>query len=225
MKTVAVIISGAPAGENLREVDIEPGTSAGDVLRALNLTGYILSREGSAQAFAAEEDIYGAVEQGGKVRCTPIAEVGAGFWDWLVGAFAPPAQQSPATQPPPQSHRAVVRTANLCVPKSGDRLRVNRDRRALWEIRGWTRIGNRLRGAFRTPTGSFVGEIFLKGKQPEFYIQNPPQALLSGGHSACFRSRGNGRYFIHFGIGNPDVDSGLVAVEKLISAALRGGRR
>lgn len=76
MKTAAIIISGLPAGDNLRELEIQAGTNAGDVLRALNLNGYLLSREGSAQAFAAEEDLYGAISDGDKLRATPVAEVG-----------------------------------------------------------------------------------------------------------------------------------------------------
>lgn len=78
MKSAAVVISGAPEGDNIRDVEIQPGTTAGDLLRALNLSGYLLSREGSGQHFAEPEDIYSAIESSGftKFRATPQAEVG-----------------------------------------------------------------------------------------------------------------------------------------------------
>lgn len=78
MKTLAVIISGAPSGDNVREVELERGTTAGDVLRALGLRNYLLSREGSGsgQNFAETEEIYDAVSDGAKLRAVPTAEVG-----------------------------------------------------------------------------------------------------------------------------------------------------
>lgn len=76
MKSLAIVISGAPADRNFREIEIQPGTTAGDVLRAVGLTGYLLSREGSGQHYAAEEELYPVVESGMKLRATPQAEVG-----------------------------------------------------------------------------------------------------------------------------------------------------
>lgn len=76
MKTISVIISGLPQGENIRELEIQPGTSACDLTRALNLEGYLISKENSSQKFANEEESYPVVEDGAKLRATPIAEVG-----------------------------------------------------------------------------------------------------------------------------------------------------
>jgi hypothetical protein len=76
MKRLAIIVSGAPPEQQLREVSVEPGVVAADVLRGLNLAGYLLSKEGSAQFFAAEEPIYDAVNDGDKLRATPSAQVG-----------------------------------------------------------------------------------------------------------------------------------------------------
>jgi hypothetical protein len=75
MKNVSVIVSGAAAGD-VREVSLLPGITAADVLRNLRLDGYLLSVEGSVTAFAAEEQIYDRVPDGGKLRATPISEVG-----------------------------------------------------------------------------------------------------------------------------------------------------
>lgn len=77
-KNVAVLISGAPDGDNLKDVELPPGSTAGDVLQAIGLAdGYLLSREGSSQPFAAEETIYDSVPEGGKLRATPLSVVGA----------------------------------------------------------------------------------------------------------------------------------------------------
>lgn len=226
MKTAAVIISGAPSGDNLRELELQAGTSAGDVLRALNLNGYLLSKEGSAQAFAAEEDIYGALADGDKLRATPVAEVG-GFWESVLRFFSEaPATGKPAVKQRPAGNGVHVRSS--CGQHAGvsGRVSVERDRRSLWELRGWKRSGQRLLGAYRTPRGSYVGEVALVGNHhPQFYIVNPPAGLLKGVHGACFRARGNGKFFVHFGLSNPDVDAGIVAIEKLIAGALSGGRR
>ena len=75
MKNVSVIVSGAAAGD-VRELSLLPGITTADVLRNLNLGGYLLSLEGSSQAYAAEEQIYDRVPDGGKLRATPISEVG-----------------------------------------------------------------------------------------------------------------------------------------------------
>lgn len=75
MKNVSVIVSGAAAGD-IREVSLLPGITAADVLRNLRLDGYILSLEGSVHAFADLEQIFDLVPQGGKLRATPISEVG-----------------------------------------------------------------------------------------------------------------------------------------------------
>ena len=77
MKTAIVAISGLPPGENIREVEIAPGTMVRDCLKALGLDQHVLSREGEAMAFAAEEDLYAQIDDGCKLRCTPIAEVGS----------------------------------------------------------------------------------------------------------------------------------------------------
>jgi len=76
MKTVSVIVSGVASGENVQEATIEPGVTAGRLLEKLGLNEYVLSREGSGQAYAENEEIYGSVVEGGKLRATPLADVG-----------------------------------------------------------------------------------------------------------------------------------------------------
>ncbi|MHB8860948.1 MAG: hypothetical protein ACYC6N_00990 [Pirellulaceae bacterium] len=227
MKNLTVLISGAPDGHNLRDVEIEPGTSAGDVMRALDLREYLLSREGSAQAFAAEEPIYDQIQSGEKLRATPIAEVGSWILRFLRQSLGlssvkvrnrgvrsvvlpnVPSERPPALVAPPR--RISSRSA----------LRVERDQRPLWQLRGWRRAGQQLIGAYRTPRGSFVGEIDTsRNGRPQFFITKPPQSLLNGAHAACFRPRGRGTYFVHMAVDSPEIDAGIVAIEKLIAKAI-----
>lgn len=84
MKQIAVIISGA-SGDNVKDVTLPPGATAGDVLQAIGLgEDFLLSREGSSQVFSREEDVYDAVPEGGKLRATPLAVVGAGSRESLM---------------------------------------------------------------------------------------------------------------------------------------------
>lgn len=223
MKLATVVISALPPGKNTREVEIRPGSTAADVLRTLNLDGYLLSREGSAQSFAAEEVIYDAIRDGDKLRATPIAEVGAGFWQAVLELFGVSDEPSKALvrTRPPRIDDGTTATSKL---RNG-RPVVEPDSRPLWQLRGWRAQGEKLVGAFRTPRGSYAGEISLANRhRPEFFIVNPPPTLLTGSHAACFRSRGGGRYFVHFGVAHPEPDAGIAAIEKLIVASLKATR-
>ena len=63
-----------PAGEGF-DVTIEPGTTARDVLRKLNLDGYAPSRDGSTPCFKPEENLYPEVKDGEKLFATPEMKV------------------------------------------------------------------------------------------------------------------------------------------------------
>lgn len=76
MKTVALIISGR-GNNSVQEIELHPGITASDVLSAANLgDGFLLSVEGAGHQLAAQEQVYELVPQGGKLRATPISEVG-----------------------------------------------------------------------------------------------------------------------------------------------------
>lgn len=194
MKSLTVLISGAPQGDNLKDLEIESGTTAGDVLRALNLRGFLLSRAESAQAFSEEECIWHHVNEGDKLRATPIAEVGAIHWLLkILGLVSVDRKASRARQRKPRvdgTASAITRVrTSLPKPSSGSR-HVQRDRRPLWEMRGWRTDGSRLAGAYRTPRGSYCGEIELSNGRPEFYIRNPPAGLLKAPPQGLFSETG-----------------------------------
>jgi hypothetical protein len=101
-------------------------------------------------------------------------------------------------------------------------VRIPASRHPLWQDRHWVRDGNHFRGAFRTPLGSVAGEIILQDNTPSYYILNPPETLLKGGHGACFRPRGGGRYWVHFAVHTSgNIDAGILAVEALLVKAFR----
>lgn len=73
MKRLSVVVAGTG---QIRDVEIQPGTSAGDVLRQLNLNDYLLSKGPNEPFFAAAETIYDKVKDGEKVFASTKAEVG-----------------------------------------------------------------------------------------------------------------------------------------------------
>ena len=73
MKRLSVVVAGTG---QIRDIEIEPGTSAGDILNQLNLSGYLLSRGPDDPFFANAESVYDKVGDGEKVFASTKAEVG-----------------------------------------------------------------------------------------------------------------------------------------------------
>ncbi len=73
MKKLSVVVAGTG---QIRDVEIQAGTSAGDVLRQLNLNDYLLSKGPNEPFLAAAETIYDKVKDGEKVFASTKAEVG-----------------------------------------------------------------------------------------------------------------------------------------------------
>jgi hypothetical protein len=73
MKKLSVVIAGTG---QIRDVEIQSGTSAGDVLHQLNLSDYLLSKGPNEPFFASAESIYDKVNDGEKVFASTKAEVG-----------------------------------------------------------------------------------------------------------------------------------------------------
>jgi hypothetical protein len=73
MKNLSVVVAGSG---KIRDVRIEPGTTAGDVLHELDLPDYLLSKGPNEPFFAAAESIYDKVKDGEKIFASTKAEVG-----------------------------------------------------------------------------------------------------------------------------------------------------
>jgi hypothetical protein len=73
MKKLCVVVAGTG---QIRDVEIQPGTTAGDILNQLNLGDYLLSRGPNEPFFAASESIFDKVRDGEKIFASTKAEVG-----------------------------------------------------------------------------------------------------------------------------------------------------
>lgn len=95
-----------------------------------------------------------------------------------------------------------------------------------WEDSGWKRSDNSLLGYYRACGDGYKGlvELVDSDYEPyEFYIYEPPGALIHGRHSACFHRRGAShlnKYWIHFSNRPQDVDSGIIQIERDLTEAL-----
>ena len=73
MKKLSVVVAGTG---QIRDVEIQSGTTAGDVLDQLNLKDYLLSKGPNDPFFANAESIYDKVAEGEKIFASTKAEVG-----------------------------------------------------------------------------------------------------------------------------------------------------
>jgi hypothetical protein len=73
MKKLSVVVAGTG---QIRDVQIEPGTTAGDILNELSLRDYLLSKGPNEPFFANAESVYDKVTDGEKIFASTKAEVG-----------------------------------------------------------------------------------------------------------------------------------------------------
>jgi hypothetical protein len=73
MKRLSIVVAGTG---QIRDVEIKPGTTAGDVLAQLNLPDYLLSKGPNDPFFAATESIFDKVTDGEKLFASTKADVG-----------------------------------------------------------------------------------------------------------------------------------------------------
>ena len=76
MKKISVAITGTEGEGEMRDLEIESGTTAGDILSSLNLNEYDLLPEENGTPFARTEVVYGKVEDEDKLFAIPKADVG-----------------------------------------------------------------------------------------------------------------------------------------------------
>ncbi len=77
MKRLSVVVAGTG---QIRDIQIEPGTSVGDVLQQLTLREYLLSKGPNEPFFANADTLYDKVNDGEKVFASTKAEVGEAVW-------------------------------------------------------------------------------------------------------------------------------------------------
>jgi hypothetical protein len=74
MKKLSVVVAGTG---QIRDIEIQPGTTAGDVLNQLDLRDYLLSKGPNDPFFANADTVYDKVKDGEKIFASTKAEVGA----------------------------------------------------------------------------------------------------------------------------------------------------
>jgi hypothetical protein len=146
MKKICVSVVGSG---QLHEVNIEPGTTAGDILRGLKLSDYLLSRSPSADFFANAESVYDKIPEGQKLFASTKATVGGEIFDLLVNSFAQHFGSGPAA-------RAVTissGSARITHPTPIRRLPL-----PYWQEAGWSKNGNVYQGNYQTRYGAYQGD-------------------------------------------------------------------
>ena len=73
MKRLSVVVAGTG---QIRDIEIQSGTTAGDVLNQLGLKDYLLSKGPNDPFFAVAESVYDKVKDGEKIFASTKAEVG-----------------------------------------------------------------------------------------------------------------------------------------------------
>ncbi len=74
MKRLSVVVAGSG---QIRDIQIQPGTSVGDVLQQLNLGDYLLSKGPNEPFLAKADTLYDKVNDGEKIFASTKAEVGS----------------------------------------------------------------------------------------------------------------------------------------------------
>lgn len=77
-KHVAITVTGVggdPNSKQVRQVDIEPGSTPRDILSSLNLDGYVLSSR-MHSSFHEDENLYPLVESGEDLNASPRMDAG-----------------------------------------------------------------------------------------------------------------------------------------------------
>jgi hypothetical protein len=101
-------------------------------------------------------------------------------------------------------------------------IQVRRRELPYWRERGWTLKGNAYEGSYQTPYGAFLGFIEdCGGGYFRFFIFDPPQEVLQGSHSACFRNIKEGWYDVHMAERPQDASSGIMTIERLMVTTLK----
>ena len=200
MKRLSVAI---PGSGQIHDVEIEPGTTAGDVLTKLNLSDYLLSKGPNHDFFAKSESVYDKVNDGEKIFASTPAEVGG------------------LTQLNIRYNPTLTRLSRVGALDHGPVQHVERQKIPYWQEHGWAREGDVYQGNFSTSFGAFQGWIAQRPHQIDFFLLQPSSEILNSRHGACFQPRNDGWYLVHMRNRPRDVSSGIIAVERVIAEAYR----
>lgn len=97
------------------------------------------------------------------------------------------------------------------------RVQVDRAKLTYLEERGWTRHGEGYRGQYKTPRGTWWGEVKPDGPNLNFFVHDPPHQVLNGPHNACFNHIGDGWWWVHFYRESPNPSDGVMEIERVLA--------
>jgi hypothetical protein len=224
-KRIAVKIAGSER-EPL-DLTIKPGTTAADILTQLNLQGYLLTTGPNSSHFYGDDElVYPNVTDGDKLWATTPADVGSGSLG--EGRTLPLLHESLNKL----HNHSLLNTLKLKHRLLWQRLHalrrgtiIRRSPKTYLSQQGWRKAflhsGSEWQGYYRTRFGSFKGRV-VASNPPHFYLYKPPEALkLKHPHRACFSSQGNGWFSVHFRTVPRDIDSGAIAIERILTECMR----
>lgn len=208
MKSIAVLVAGSG---QLHDLQIQPATTAGDVLRSIGLSDYVLSLDNDSPPVPSNEEIYTRVKDGQKLYCSTEADAGA-------GQLAPALDQI-LMKIGLKSNVQVQGTRQTTAVQTRKKrpVVVIRSKIPIWQEKGWRQEGNRYRGFYSSNGNRCHGEI--QNPYPgelRMFIYRPPKTLERHPHWACFQFVGNDWYELHFSRKPNDVDSAILLMEQLI---------
>ncbi len=82
---------------------------------------------------------------------------------------------------------------------------------------GWQTRNGFSTGVYNTRFGRFEGQIERKENDWKVFIKDPPGHVFYGSHASCFKSVGEGWYWIHMNNVARSPGDAILAVEAVIN--------
>lgn len=194
--------AGPGADGHLTAIDIDPATTAADILAQLRLVEHWLSPVGpDVIHLDGEVTLWPHVQSDQKVAAVPRGDVGAQPIVRIIKSVQ-------AVSIPPRSV-TLHHVRNWRPHPSNSNLLVG-------TYRG---LGKRLVPGYIKIRGGDAGN-----DNPSFYMVTPPRSLLNGSHAPCFRKRDENVYWVHFNNRSMSIDAGIAAIELQLQSCNKGSR-
>jgi hypothetical protein len=124
-----------------------------------------------------------------------------------------------------KAKRSAILQRLLALPRRFTFRTIRRNPHRYLTQQGWRPAllgGSEWQGYYRTRYGSFKGRVVAITPSPSFYVYKPPEKLKSSHpHKLCFTSQGNGWHSVHFWRVPKDIDSGVMAIERILYESMR----
>lgn len=211
-----------------QDFDVRPGTTARDVLSQMGLDDqYRLWVGNRPEPLTADENVYTAVQDGGKMLASTPVEVGGSLLDSplfkrLIERSIEKVESADLIDAPNLFLRPnipIVKQAGFGPAMTRPRKAqlVARDERPLWAQRGWVWFSHEYHGYYRIQSGdSWRGKATVSPSgRIDLYIHKPPREMRNHPNWHCFFEHQKGWYFIH-NDGVEDLSSGILEVERIL---------